>query len=188
MTNDDSLAQEKAEARRRARSLRAVAADPSAGLALVGHFPEALKNAGVVAGYWPLGTEIDPRPLMAMLKERGAQLALPYMATRDASCVFRGWRLGDDMRPDAFGMLAPVESAPSVTPTLVLTPLLAFDRRGGRLGQGGGHYDRIFAELKPKGAIAVGLAFAAQEVERVPSGPLDAKLDWVVTEKEAVRC
>ncbi len=188
MADDDSLAQEKAEARRRARSVRATIAEPAAGAALVRHFPEALMDARVVAGYWPLGSEIDPRPLMAALAARGADLALPFMAARDAACVFRRWRLGDDMRPDAFGMLAPVETAEAVTPTLVLTPLLAFDRRGGRLGQGGGHYDRIFAALKPTGVIAVGLAFSAQEVERVPSGPLDAKLDWVVTEKEAVRC
>lgn len=188
MAGEDSLAQEKAEARRRARSLRAVAADPAAGLALADNFPDALKDAAIVAGYWPLGTEIDPRPLMAALAARGAALALPFVETREGGCIFRRWRAGDVLKPDAFGMLSPTAEAQTVTPVLVLTPLLSFDRRGGRLGQGGGHYDRIFAALKPRGVTAVGLAFAAQEVPRVPSGTLDAKLDWVVTEKEAIRC
>jgi 5-formyltetrahydrofolate cyclo-ligase len=187
MASDDALDREKAQARRRARSLRAVAADPAAGLALAGHFPPALQDAAIVAGYWPLGSEIDPRPLMAALAARGAALALPWIATRDAHPVFRRWRAGDAMKPDAFGMLAPTDEE-EVIPVVILAPLLAFDRRGGRLGQGGGHYDRILQELKPQGVTAVGLAFAAQEIASVPAGPHDQKLDWIVTEREAIKC
>ena len=186
MADQSALDEEKAQARRLARTLRSVAADPAAGLALAERFPESLKDAAIVAGYWPLGSEIDPRPLMASLGARGAALALPWIATRDGQAVFRRWRAGDDMAPDAFGMLAPVADE-QVIPVLVLTPLLAFDRTGARLGQGGGHYDRILQKLRPQGVMAVGLAFAAQEIPRVPSGPTDAPLDWIITEREAIR-
>ncbi|MBY0448462.1 MAG: 5-formyltetrahydrofolate cyclo-ligase, partial [Hyphomonadaceae bacterium] len=64
----------------------------------------------------------------------------------------------------------------------------AFDRSGGRLGQGGGHYDRVLAQLKPSGALAIGLAFAAQELPAIPREAHDQALDWVVTEREAIRC
>lgn len=185
--SDNNLDREKAELRRRARALRSVAADPAAGLALADHFPESLKDAAIVAGYWPLGSEIDPRPLMAALAARGAALALPWIATREAATIFRRWRAGDAMKPDAFGMLAPVAEE-EVIPVVILAPLLAFDRAGGRLGQGGGHYDRILQKLKPQGVTAVGLAFAAQEIDRVPRGAHDQKLDWIVTENEAIKC
>ena len=143
-----------------------------------------------------LATPYD-RPLQLLVRRRAHSRKLPVLARgqreppierRDSQRSTVGWRAGDPLKPDAFGMLSPTADADLVTPVLVLTPLLAFDRRGGRLGQGGGHYDRIFAALKPRGVTAVGLAFAAQEVERVPSGPLDARMDWVVTEREAIRC
>jgi 5-formyltetrahydrofolate cyclo-ligase len=78
--------------------------------------------------------------------------------------------------------------ARELRPALLLVPLLAFDRRGRRLGQGAGIYDRILAALRPQGPVAIGLAHAVQEMDAVPAGPLDATLDWVVTEKEAIRC
>jgi 5-formyltetrahydrofolate cyclo-ligase len=188
MTTDADLDQAKAEARRRARVVRAVAANADAGARLVAHFPAGLKAAGVVAGYWPLGSEIDPRPLMTALAAGGAALALPWIEARGAPAIFRRWREGAPLAPDAFGMLAPGAGAEPVTPDLILAPVLAFDRRGGRLGQGGGHYDRILAALKPRGVVAVGLAFAAQEIDTAPMGPLDQRLDWIVTEDEAIAC
>ena len=71
---------------------------------------------------------------------------------------------------------------------MLLPPLLAFDRAGARLGQGGGHYDRIISFYRAHGAIAAGLAYAEQEMSRVPTGPHDAALDWVITPREAIRC
>jgi 5-formyltetrahydrofolate cyclo-ligase len=91
------------------------------------------------------------------------------------------------LSPDSFGILSPALTAAAVQPAIILTPLLAFDRAGGRLGQGGGHYDRVLASLKPKGAIAVGLAYAIQEVVEIPTGEHDQRLDWIVTEREAIR-
>lgn len=188
MSDEDRLISDKAEARRAARRARIDAADPAAAEALIRRFPASLRLAQRVAGYWPLGSEIDPRPLMLDLAAAGAELLLPRMGSREGPARFHAWRLGDALEADAFGVMAPAGDAPEGAPELILVPLLAFDRRGFRLGQGGGHYDRILARLRPNGVTAVGLAYAAQEIEVVPIGALDQRLDWVVTEREAIRC
>jgi 5-formyltetrahydrofolate cyclo-ligase len=121
------------------------------------------------------------------LAEQGVVIALPRIDTRDALPVFRAWLAEDALAPDAFGILAPPKTALPVVPHIILTPLLAFDRAGRRLGQGGGHYDRTLAALKPEGVIAVGLAYACQEMVEVPAGALDQLLDWIVTDREAIR-
>ncbi len=182
-----NLDSEKAALRREARALRAAIDDPKASLALIQTFPLELARTGPVAGYWPFGGEIDPRPLMAALAKAGLTIALPRMERRDGPARFLIWESTAALKPDACGMMAPPPDAREVTPKLLLVPLLAFDRAGRRLGQGGGHYDRTLAILKPLGAKAVGIAFAAQEIETVPAGPLDQTLDWIVTEREAIR-
>jgi len=186
--SDPDLDVEKAAARREARALRAAIDDPAAALGVIEQFPvELARIGGPVSGYWPFGGEIDCRPLMAALAKAGFTVALPRMDTRDAQARFLLWE-GGPLRPDAFGVMAPPTDAREVFPKLILTPLLAFDRKGRRLGQGGGHYDRTLARLKPQGAVAVGIAYAAQEMAEVPAGPLDQPMDWIVTEKEAIRC
>jgi 5-formyltetrahydrofolate cyclo-ligase len=177
----------KAEARRLARAKRLAAADPDAARQIVKTFPEALAKAGAVAGYWPIGSEIDCRPLLASLAARGVAIALPRMDTRAEPPSFRAWRDGDELAADAFGVMAPLPAAPMIEPRVLLVPLLAFDRAGRRLGQGGGHYDRVLEALRPRGVIAAGLAYAAQEIVEVPSGAHDERLDWIVTEREAIR-
>ncbi|MGE3142396.1 MAG: 5-formyltetrahydrofolate cyclo-ligase [Hyphomonadaceae bacterium] len=184
-----ALDAQKAAARLEARAVRASAADPGAGLALIQTFPLEAAANGPAAGYWPVGGEIDPRPLMAALAKAGLKIALPRMATRDGPARFLLWEAGRMLAADAYGVLSPPADAPEVRPRLLLVPLLAFDRAGRRLGQGGGHYDRILAALRPRGGItAVGLAYAAQELPEVPAGPTDQALDWVATEREAIRC
>lgn len=185
MTELESL---KADARRSMRAARAAAADASASLRLFDHFPYALGRLSPIAGYWPVGTEIDPRPLLALLAKAGREIALPRMESRAGPARFLGWRAGEPLTPDAYGVPCPPATGRELAPRLVLAPLLAFDRAGRRLGQGGGHYDRILAALKPAGAIAVGLAYAAQEMPEVPAGPHDQTLHWVLTEREAIRC
>jgi 5-formyltetrahydrofolate cyclo-ligase len=171
------------------RSDRAEAAllVPDAAVRIVDHFPVALALLRPVAGYWPVGSEIDPRVLLAALSKAGAPVALPRMISRQGPAHFLLWA-GETLSADAFGVPSPPVGASPVTPKLILVPLLGFDRQGGRLGQGGGHYDRILAALRPQGVVAVGLAYAAQELAAVPSGAHDQRLDWVVTEREAVRC
>ncbi len=143
----------------------------------------------VVAGYVALADEIDPLPLMRRLAESGARLALPVVETPDAPLVFRRWRPGDPLRRGAFGIDRPDDAAPVVRPEWLLVPLLAFDRRGHRLGFGGGYYDRTLARLRADGCAvrAVGLAFAAQELDSLPVAAYDVPLDLVVTERAVIR-
>ncbi|MBI3444263.1 MAG: 5-formyltetrahydrofolate cyclo-ligase [Magnetospirillum sp.] len=138
----------------------------------------------VVAGYWPLGDEIDPLPLLRDLAGRGCILALPVVTETGQPLDFRQWNLDEGLEPGPHGTRHPLAPAPSVIPSVVLVPLLAFDLRGFRLGYGGGYYDRTLARLRQGGGVAaIGLAFAAQEVEEVPAGPWDQRLDRIATEQ-----
>lgn len=141
-------------------------------------------DAGPVAGYWPLPGEIDPRPLLV----RCPIAALPVMQGPGLPLLFRRWRQGDPLHSAAFGVQEPGPEAELLRPALLLLPLLAFDRRGGRLGYGGGFYDRTLAELRADGSavIAIGIGFALQELPEVPTGPADMPLDAVVTEAETL--
>jgi 5-formyltetrahydrofolate cyclo-ligase len=182
------IAHAKAELRAAMRAKRARLDPERAGAALVDHYPDALLVIGPVSFYWPMLREIDPRPLAGLLAGRGHQLCLPRLQTRDSAMCFHAWRDGDELTPDAFGVMAPRADAQIITPAVLLIPLLAFDRAGGRLGYGAGHYDRTLAGLKSDGARAIGLAFAEQQVDAVPMDAQDQRLDWVVTPLAAIDC
>jgi len=141
----------------------------------------------VIAGYWPFPDELDPRPLLTDLQARGHALCLPVVIDRGSSLLFRAWTSGEPLIEAVFGTRVPHADRPILVPDVLLVPLLAFDRTGYRLGYGGGYYDRTLAELEQTGAIAIGLAFAAQEVEKVPHEAHDWRLDWLVTETGAHR-
>ncbi len=185
--NPDLDAQ-KADARLQMRAERAAVEPGDAPLKLIEHFPLELARLSPVAGYWPVGGEIDGRPLMAALAKAGRIIALPRMETRQGPARFYAWRGGEALSADAFGVPSPPSTGGELLPMLILAPLLAFDRAGRRLGQGGGHYDRIISFHRAHGAIAIGLAYAEQEMEQVPVGQHDAHLDWVLTPNEAIRC
>lgn len=131
-----------------------------------------------------MGTEIDIRPLLAALYDRGNPVVLPVTPKSGEPLTFRRWQPGDAMIPERFGTMRPVGSA--MEPEMLLIPLLAFDRTGGRLGYGGGFYDRTLAALP--GRFRLGCAFAAQQVDAVPTGPYDMRLDAVATENGIIRC
>ncbi len=184
---DDALTDAKAQLRQEMRTRRAREARQmsKAGEAVAYRFPRALMSQGVsvAAGYAPINDEIEPGGVMSMLLHGGAQLALPCMVGRDQPLVFRAFSFGDPLRKVGFGVLEPLEDAAELRPDLVLAPLLAYDLFGGRLGYGGGYYDRTLAALRAQGpVIAVGLAYEINRVERVPMGPADQRLDWIVTE------
>jgi 5-formyltetrahydrofolate cyclo-ligase len=141
----------------------------------------------VVAGYLPIGDEIDVRPLLRRLAGHDCRIALPAVTERWAPLAFRQWQEGDRLVDGPFGTREPPAGTPELPPEVLILPLVAFDRRGYRLGYGGGYYDRTLAVLRRQGrALAVGVGFAAQEVVAVPCGRHDQRLDWIVTEREAI--
>ncbi|HYE46858.1 MAG TPA: 5-formyltetrahydrofolate cyclo-ligase [Caulobacter sp.] len=189
MTQDPVLDAQKAalriEARRRRRELQVQ--HPEADWMIADQADALMEifrlRPGVAALYKALGAEIDPRPMADALSRRGWRLALPAVIDLEGPLEFRAWKPRDALARDLAGLLAPLESAPPVAPSLILVPLLAFDRRGHRLGQGGGFYDRTFAALRGAGAPPlIGLAYQGQEVEAVPHGPFDQPLDGILTE------
>lgn len=150
-------------------------------------FPVAVAPNTIVSGYMPMGSELDPRPLMRKLAEAGASLALPVVVGRGVPLLMRGYAFGDALVKGVWNIRVPPPEAPEVEPDVLLVPLLAFDRNGNRLGYGAGYYDMTIAALRAKKrVVAVGIAFAAQEVDTVPTTPRDVRLDLVLTEQEVM--
>lgn len=147
---------------------------------------ELKAGEGPVSFYWPIRTEIDPRPVMAALVGR-VPLCLPLTHGKRA-LSFLSWTPEAPMTTDAFNVPVPDGTAPVVPRTLVV-PLLGFDRAGHRLGYGAGHYDRTLERLRAAGPVrAIGFAFEAQKIEGLlPIEPTDQPLDTVVTEQQAHR-
>jgi 5-formyltetrahydrofolate cyclo-ligase len=175
---------DKTALRARLRSLRRrlAAEAPDAGERAAALWP-GRAGAASFALYHPAGSEIDPTPLRARLPE--GSVALPVAQSREGALVFRRRLLGQALVPDALGIPAPDMQAEPVLPDVVFAPLLAFDRRGGRLGQGGGHYDRTLANLRRiRPTFVVGLAYAGQELPEIPMEPHDQRLDAILTETE----
>ncbi|TRD23602.1 5-formyltetrahydrofolate cyclo-ligase [Palleronia caenipelagi] len=146
---------------------------------------EALDGAGgPVAVYWPIRTEIDPRPV---LKDLSTQTCLPVVPGPDQPLRFRTWSDGDAIEPASFGVPVPA-TGDWLRPRTLIVPLLAFDRRGYRLGYGGGFYDRTIAELSGLHPLrCIGFAYDAQEVEAVPVEATDLPLDLIVTPTRTIR-
>jgi 5-formyltetrahydrofolate cyclo-ligase len=193
MRSSPSLDLTKAELRRAALArrdalpaeLRAAAAQQAASRRL----PFAVTPAAIVSGFSPMRSEINPWPLLRRLADEGARLALPIVAGRGRPLVFRAYRFGDQFASGVWGIREPLPEAPQVEPDIVIVPLAAFDRSGQRIGYGAGYYDLTLASLRAQKTImAVGLAFAAQEIAAVPATPRDERLDLVLTEHEVIDC
>jgi len=158
---------------------RAAAAEAIAACA----FPVAIAPGVIVAGFMPLKSEINPLPLMKKLAEAGAQLGLPAIQGRGHPLIIRAYTFGDDLARGQWGIREPKPDAAEVAPDIVIVPLAAFDRAGNRIGYGAGYYDMTLRSLRAqKKVIAIGVAFAVQEIDHVPVTPRDEHLDLVLTE------
>ncbi|MBK5569996.1 5-formyltetrahydrofolate cyclo-ligase [Ensifer sp. 2YAB10] len=143
----------------------------------------ALDPGHIVSGFWPIRSEVDIRPLMARLRQRGARLCLPAVLDK-RTIIFRELLDGADVIATGFGTTGPGPEAPEVDPDIMLVPLSAFDSTGHRIGYGAGFYDRAIDRLRNKGHLPklIGIAFDCQEVASVPAEPHDVALDAVLTE------
>lgn len=183
----DAKARLRADAKSRRAGLRDGKATSALADRLLGFFES--RDEHVIGGYWPIGSEIDVRPALQGLADAGCRIALPVLVAPDAALIFRRWRPGDTLNNGPHGTSEPTAVAEAARPSALLVPLLAFDNTGGRIGYGGGYYDRTLAGLRKDGHIcAIGIAYAGQEIDRVPVTSTDQKLDWVVTECEVRRC
>jgi 5-formyltetrahydrofolate cyclo-ligase len=150
-------------------------------------FPIAVKPDTIVAGFMPMKSEINPLPLMRKLADAGAQLALPAIAGRGQPLIMRAFKFGDELARGQWGIREPKPEAAQVEPDILIVPLAAFDRQGHRIGYGAGYYDLTINALRAKKNIAaVGIAFAAQEITQIPATTRDARLDFVLTEREVI--
>jgi 5-formyltetrahydrofolate cyclo-ligase len=142
----------------------------------------AVAASAVIAAYWPLPGEADPRPLArALAKRHGARLVLPVV--NGDEMTFREWLDDAKLEPAGFGTFGPSSSAAERSPSIVLTPLLGFDKNGARLGQGKGFYDRKLALLAGQSdPLVVGIASSCQELSIVPTEAHDHGLHMVITE------
>jgi 5-formyltetrahydrofolate cyclo-ligase len=137
----------------------------------------------IASGFWPMRSEVDVRPLMATLMDRGARLCLPAILDR-STIVFRELVRGAPLIDMGYGTAGPGPEAAVLDPTLMLVPLAAFDDRGHRIGYGAGYYDRAIARLQERGMAPrlVGIAFDCQEVDQVPDEPHDVVIPEILTE------
>jgi 5-formyltetrahydrofolate cyclo-ligase len=164
--------------------------DDAALALLAHHFPVQAKiGFNVVSGFHPYQSEIDTRPLLGKLAGEGWTTALPIVVAPNTPLIFRRWLPGEPTVAGVWGIQRPLDDAPEVAPDVLLIPLLSFDRKGHRLGYGGGFYDRTLEKLRAqKTVIAIGVAYAVQEVDAVPHDTHDQLLNYVMTERELISC
>lgn len=162
--------------------LRAIrAAFPPIPLPVSPAFLNKLRPGQIIATYAHTPGEPDPALLAHAAVQAGCTLALPHVVDRATPLRFLAWS-GEDLAPGPFGLANPHPHWEEVAPDVVLTPLVGFDRRGNRLGQGAGHYDRAFA-AHPS-AWRVGVSWSVQEVAALEPDPWDMPLHAIATEKE----
>ena len=176
---DAVLADRKQAIRARGRRLRDDC-DPDLALRLVDHVLRFMRDrsGAIVGAYWSIGSEVDIKPVLFALHRRRHTIALPVTPAKGEPLSFRRWRPGTELIREKFGTWRP--EGPEAVPEILLVPLLAFDARGHRVGYGAGYYDRTLQSLL--GAFALGIAYAALEVDEVPAGPHDRPLDAIATE------
>ncbi len=143
----------------------------------------AIEPGQIVSGFWPMRSEVDVRPLMFALREKGARLCLPAILDK-TTMIFRELVRGAALVDMGFGTAGPGDEAEALDPSIMLVPLAAFDTRGHRIGYGAGYYDRAISRLTDAGHAPrlIGVAFDCQEVPTVPDEPHDVIIPEILTE------
>lgn len=137
-----------------------------------------------IALYMPVKGEVDTKPTISYLQAQGLTVLLPLVHQKERMLSFHQYECEADLKKGAYGILEPDEMAPEVLPDCVITPGLAFAKRGGRLGYGGGYYDRTLSKVKMKKDIKIiGLCYDFQCLEYLELQPHDVLCDMVVTEQ-----
>jgi 5-formyltetrahydrofolate cyclo-ligase len=157
-----------------------VAGNPPA-ITVPAQFTQRLSHGLTIASYVPLGSEADPSPLARQAVEAGCVLALPHITSRAEPMRFLAWETEAALIAGPFGLSQPAADAIELRPDIILTPLVAFDAKLNRLGQGAGHYDRAFERFPD--AWRIGVAWSVQQVESLPVEPWDVALHALVTEQ-----
>jgi 5-formyltetrahydrofolate cyclo-ligase len=138
-----------------------------------------------LAAYRAFGGEIDPAMIVEWARAKSIDCGLPYLCADDKlqdQYRFKLWQEHDGLETGAFGIEQPASTAPDMQPQILLVPLIAFDRQGGRVGRGKGHYDRVIQNLEAReDGLLIGLAFSFQEVDPCPMEDHDQRLDAVIT-------
>ncbi|MGB7336506.1 MAG: 5-formyltetrahydrofolate cyclo-ligase [Salaquimonas sp.] len=161
------------------------------GLDACGHGSQAIPfdPGTVISGFFPIRSEIDPRPLMDGFRQKGARLCVPIVKDK-TTIVFRELVRGAELVDTGFGTTGPGPEAQELDPDILLMPLSVFDKNGGRIGYGAGHYDRAISRLIAKGREPrlIGFAFSLQEVDQVPVEDHDQAMEAVITENGVINC
>ena len=139
-----------------------------------------------LAAYWPIGGEPDVIDCLAVLHDQGFELSLPVVVATDQPLIFRCWTPKTALVPGIWQIPVPDENQPESNPEVVLMPLVGWDRRGYRLGNGGGFYDRTLAVLKPDPTV-MGVGYQAAELPSIRPQPHDIPCDLIITENGPVR-
>ena len=171
----------KSTLRKQALAARAAGGDDAA---LTARLLEVLAphRGKVLSGYWPMRGEADPRPAMAA---HTGPVCLPVVTGPARPLLFRAY--DGRLEPGGFGTSHPPADSAELVPQVLIVPLAGFDRQGNRLGYGGGFYDRTLQKLRAAGpAIAIGLAYAVQEIRAIPAEPTDQPLDMIVTDQDLI--
>lgn len=184
MAKARKMADDKRTLRARMRSLRdefamtiggAIAPTP----ALLARFQPGL----TISSYIPVGSEADPSAVAFAAAARGCTIVLPHVNSRESPVRFHVWNAGEPLIAGPLGLQQPSPDAADAEPDIILTPLLAFDADLNRLGQGAGHYDRVFERLPA--AWRIGIAWSVQRIAALNTDPWDVPLHGVVTETGA---
>ena len=145
--------------------------------------------SGAIGGYHAIRAELDPLPLLAALHANGFCMALPCVSEGDDALTFREWMPGSDLKRGKFGVAEPAATQPATQPSTLFVPLVAFDRKGNRLGYGAGYYDASLRDMRARQRVlAIGVAFDEQECPYIPYEPQDEPLDMILTPTRVIAC